>query len=64
MSFWDLHLHIFILAEAVVRGTSAARVLTENALFMNSWRCFSMSSAAFTAMNKSVRIFLRGYLFV
>jgi len=42
-----------ILAEAVVRGTSAARVLTENALFMNSWRCFSMSSAAFSAMNMS-----------
>jgi hypothetical protein len=38
------------IAEAVVRGTSAARVLTENALFMNSWWCFSMSSAAFSAM--------------
>jgi hypothetical protein len=34
MSFWGLH--ILILAEAVVRETSAARVLTENALFMNS----------------------------
>ena len=36
-----------------MRGTSAARVLTENALFMNSWRCFSTSSAAFSAMNMS-----------
>jgi hypothetical protein len=49
----DIVMHILILAEAVVRGTSVARVLTENALFMNSWRCFSTSSAAFSAMNKS-----------
>jgi len=51
MYFWGLH--ILILAEAVVRGKSAARVLTENALVMNFWRCFSTSSTAFSAMNKS-----------
>jgi hypothetical protein len=54
MSFWSLH--IVILAEAVVRGTSAARALTDNALLMNSWWCFSISSADFSAMNNSVAV--------
>jgi hypothetical protein len=37
----------------VARRTSAASALTENALFMSSWPCFSINSAAFVQQNNS-----------
>jgi hypothetical protein len=52
MSDWGLH--ILIIADAVVRGRSLLRILSKKAVFMNSWLCLLISSAAFASMNASL----------